>query len=199
MLIGDVADQLHNEDRFADARAAKQADLAALGIWRQQVDNFDARLQNFRRGDDIRKGRGLPVDRQPGHITAKCAISVDGLTNDIEHPPQRRLADGHCDRVARIRRLAAAGHAIGRKQGDTAYAVLPQMLHGLHYNLSALDRHLNGVIDLRQMPIGKLHIHDRADYFSDDTVFHRILLRDLLVISYAPAPTRRRRSRRSPS
>ena len=44
VLGGDVADEFLNEHRLADARAAEQADLAALGVRREQVDDLDARL-----------------------------------------------------------------------------------------------------------------------------------------------------------
>ena len=40
--LGDVVDQLLNEHRLADARAAEQADLAALGVGGEQVDDLDA-------------------------------------------------------------------------------------------------------------------------------------------------------------
>ena len=47
VLHGDVVDEFLNQHRFAHASAAEQADLAALGIGLQQVDDLDARFQNF--------------------------------------------------------------------------------------------------------------------------------------------------------
>ena len=40
--LGDVVDQLLDQHGLADAGAAEQADLAALGVGRQQVDDLDA-------------------------------------------------------------------------------------------------------------------------------------------------------------
>ena len=40
--LGDVVDQLHDQHGLADAGTAEQADLAALGVGRQQVDDLDA-------------------------------------------------------------------------------------------------------------------------------------------------------------
>jgi hypothetical protein len=40
--LGDVVDQLHDQHGLADAGAAEQADLAALGVGREQVDDLDA-------------------------------------------------------------------------------------------------------------------------------------------------------------
>ena len=47
VLLGQVVDQLLDEHRLAHARAAEQADLAALGVGRQQVDHLDAGLEHL--------------------------------------------------------------------------------------------------------------------------------------------------------
>ena len=47
VLGGDVADQLHDDDGLADARAAEDAGLAALGERRDQVDDLHAGLEHF--------------------------------------------------------------------------------------------------------------------------------------------------------
>ena len=46
VAFGDVVDQLHDDDRLADARAAERADLAALGEGTNQIDDLDAGLEN---------------------------------------------------------------------------------------------------------------------------------------------------------
>ena len=63
VLLGEVVDQLLDEDRLADAGAAEQADLAALGVGREQVDDLDAGLEHLgRRGEVLDVGR-VAVDR----------------------------------------------------------------------------------------------------------------------------------------
>ena len=47
MRLGDVVDQFHDGHGLADAGAAEQADLAALGVGRQQVDDLDAGDQDL--------------------------------------------------------------------------------------------------------------------------------------------------------
>jgi hypothetical protein len=54
VALGDVVDQLLDQHGLADAGAAEQADLAALGVGREQVDDLDA-------GDEDR-GLGRLVD-----------------------------------------------------------------------------------------------------------------------------------------
>ena len=46
--LGDVVDQLHDQHGLADAGAAEQADLAALGVGREQVDDLDAGDEDLR-------------------------------------------------------------------------------------------------------------------------------------------------------
>jgi hypothetical protein len=45
--LGDVVDELHHVHGLADAGAAEQADLAALGERADQVDHLDAGLEQL--------------------------------------------------------------------------------------------------------------------------------------------------------
>ena len=45
--LRDVVDELHDKHGLADARAAEQADLAALGVGSEKVHNLDARLEDL--------------------------------------------------------------------------------------------------------------------------------------------------------
>ena len=60
--LGDVVDQLLDEHGLADAGAAEQADLAALGVGREQVDDLDAGDEDLRLGRLVGIGRRLLVD-----------------------------------------------------------------------------------------------------------------------------------------
>ena len=48
MAFGDVVDQFENDDRLADAGAAERADFSALGERTDEIDDFDAGLENLR-------------------------------------------------------------------------------------------------------------------------------------------------------
>ena len=63
VLLGDVVDQLHDDHGLADAGAAEQADLAALRIGREQVDDLDPRLEDLARRDQVLDGGGVAMDR----------------------------------------------------------------------------------------------------------------------------------------
>ena len=176
MLVGDVADELHDEHGLAHARAAEQTDLAALGIGREQVDDLDAGLEQLGRGGNVREGRGLAVDGQIFRGVDR-AFAVDRLTDDVEHSAERRLTDGHFHARAGVDGAAAALQSVGGKERDAAHRVIAELLHRLHDDAPLAGVHLDGVVDLRQLSGRELHVHHRADDPFDDTVFHTFSLR----------------------
>jgi hypothetical protein len=50
VLLGDVVDQLENDDGLADACTTEGADFTALGEGTDQIDNLDAGLEDRRAG-----------------------------------------------------------------------------------------------------------------------------------------------------
>ena len=64
VLLGDVADQLLDDDRLAHAGAAEDADLAAALERGDQVDDLDAGLEDLRLGLHLVEGRRVPMDWQ---------------------------------------------------------------------------------------------------------------------------------------
>src|ERR687894_737532 len=65
VLLGQVVDQLLDDHRLADAGAAEQPHLAALGVGREQVDDLDAGLEHLRGRRQVGGVRGGAVGR-PG-------------------------------------------------------------------------------------------------------------------------------------
>lgn len=50
VAFGNIVNQFHNQNGFADTGAAEQTDFAAFGIRFKQIDYFNAGGQNFRIG-----------------------------------------------------------------------------------------------------------------------------------------------------
>jgi len=59
VLGGHVVDELHDDNGFADARAAKETGLASLDKRRHQVDHLDTRLKNRIARFNIREVRRI--------------------------------------------------------------------------------------------------------------------------------------------
>ena len=103
VLLGDVADELLDDDGLAHAGAAEDADLAALGEGADQVDDLDARLEHLGRGGLVLEGGRGAVDGV-ALLGIDRALAVDGLAQHVEDAAQRRGADGHADGRARCPR-----------------------------------------------------------------------------------------------
>src|SRR3546814_6152729 len=88
MDLGDVVDQLLDEHGLADARAAEQADLAALCVRRDQVDDLDAGDEDAAFGRLIDEFGGLGMDRRGGGGIHRTAL-VERLADDVEDAAER--------------------------------------------------------------------------------------------------------------
>jgi hypothetical protein len=105
VLLGDVVDQLEHVDGLADAGAAEQADLAALGERHQQVDHLDA-------GDQQVLAAGLLIVGRRRRWIGQCSLVLTGPRLSCGSPstsmmrPSVPVADRHRD--------ARAGGLTGR-------------------------------------------------------------------------------------
>ena len=134
VLLGDVADQLLDQDRLADAGAAEQADLAALGVGGEQVDDLDPGLEDLLgRGEVLDLGR-LAVDR-PALVALDVVALVDRLAEQVEDPAEGLLADGNGDRAPGVDDLVAAAQPVGGVHRDRAHAVVAEVLLDLEHEL----------------------------------------------------------------
>ena len=148
VLLGDVVDQLHDDHGLADAGAAEQADLSALGVGRQQVDHLDAGLEDLRGGRQVLDVRGVTVDR-PALLGLDGIAEVDRLAQQVEHATQRRLPDRDGDRAARVHDLGAARKTVRGVHRDRAQAIVTEvLLHLAHERgaVASIDR--DRVVDL---------------------------------------------------
>jgi len=119
MGLGDVVDELLNEHRLADAGAAEQADLAALGVGREQVHHLDAGDQDRGFGRLIGEGRCRRVNR-PRLLVRNGAGLVDRLADHVHDAPERTVADRHGDRNPGVDDFLSAHQALGSVHRDRA-------------------------------------------------------------------------------
>ena len=171
VLLRDVVDELEHVDGLADAGAAEQADLAALGERADQVDDLDAGLEQLeRRGQLVELRRRLVND--PLLLRLDRAALVDRPAEHVHHAPEHRRADGHLDAVAGVADLHAAPQAVGGAHRDRAHDAVAELL--LDFERQALlgQRIVaflddERVVDLRQRLARELDVDDRADALND--------------------------------
>ena len=126
--LGDVVDQLLDQHGLADAGAAEEADLAALHVRRDQVDDLDAGLEDLDRRREVAERRRVAVDRPALDVLAGRRLVVDRLADHVPEPAERRVADGDGDRPAGVDDVDAAREAVGGVHRDRADAVVAEVL-----------------------------------------------------------------------
>ena len=96
MSLGDIVDQLHDDDGFSDAGSAEGTHFAALGERADQVDDLDAGFQDLSLGVLLQKRRGFAVDGI-FFLVRHGAASIGRLACDIEDTSKNAFADGDRD------------------------------------------------------------------------------------------------------
>jgi hypothetical protein len=162
--LRDVVDQLHHVDGLADAGAAEQADLAALGERADQVDDLDAGLEQLLRGAQLVVRRRLAVDLGGQRLVDRAAF-VDRVAQDVHDAAEGGLADRHRDARAGVAHHAAAAQAVGRAQRDRAHDAVAQLLLDFERQRGAV--HLQRVIDVGHLVARKLDVDHGADGLND--------------------------------
>src|SRR5207248_905246 len=98
VALRDVIDQFHDHDRLADAGPAERADLAAFRKRADEIDDFDAGLENLSRGVLLDQRRRRTMNRITLGERNRTAI-VDRIAGDVENPSERPLSYRHCNRA----------------------------------------------------------------------------------------------------
>ncbi len=146
MLLRDVVDELHQRHGLADAGAAEQADLAALGDRHDQIDDLDARLEHLGRCRLFLVGRRLAVDGHPP-LFADWPGLIDRVAEDVHDSAECLLADRHLDRAARIGHRQAARQALAGTHRDCADDAVAELLLDLECQVTVL--YPQRIVDLR--------------------------------------------------
>ena len=83
--LGDVVDQLLNDDGLADAGAAEETDLSALHEGSDEIDDLDSRLEDFGLRFQRDEVRALSVNRPAFDLGGNRRTVVDRLAEDVEN------------------------------------------------------------------------------------------------------------------
>jgi hypothetical protein len=167
MRLRDVVDELHDEHRLAHAGAAEQADLAALAVGREQVDDLDAGLEDLDLRALLDEGGSRFVNRVV-LLGDDLGPRVHGLADHIQDASQRLIADRHRDGGACVLHGHTAHQTVGRVHRDRAHGAFTEVLRDLEHQvvLDRVDRRVGyaqRAEQLGQLAGRELHVHDRAD------------------------------------
>ena len=90
-------DQFLDQNRFADARAAEQTDLAPLCVRSEKVYHLDPRFKDLRRRRLRNEIGRFAVNARPRNAFGKRIAAVDGFSENVEHPSQNGFPHGNGD------------------------------------------------------------------------------------------------------
>jgi hypothetical protein len=167
VLLGDVSDQLLDEDRLAQSGAAEQADLAALDEGGDQVHDLEAGLEDLDRRNELTELRRVAVDRPALPVRRSAVHLVDRLADHVPEAAERRIPDRHRDRRARVEDVDAAGDAVRRVHRHRTHAVVSEVLlhlrdeHASRFAVARWDLDMEGVVDLGKL-VGKHGVEHNA-------------------------------------
>ena len=135
---GDVVDQLLNQNGLADAGAAEQTDLAALGVGADQVNDLDAGLENFRGGLPARQRQGAARWMGQRSTFSGAGCSSTGSPSRSNTRPRQASPTGTLMGPPVSTAFDTADKAVGGGHGNAADDAIADMLGNLDDQLFAV-------------------------------------------------------------
>ena len=181
MLLGYVVDQLLDQDGFANTGAAEQADLAALHVRGEEVDDLDAGFEDLLIRRQIGRFRRRTMDRPAFDISRQRVAAIDRLAEQVEDPAEGYVTHRDGDRSTGVDHEVAAAQTVGGIHGHGTDPVVTEMLLDLADQVLALTRvarfnpDLHCRVDLGQL-VGEDHVdHDALNFFDSSGVVTVVL------------------------
>ena len=167
VLLGHAIDHLEDEHCLADAGPAEEADLAALDVGLEQVDDLDPRLEHLGPGLQGVERRGRAMDL-PTILGLVDVVGVERPAGHVEDVAEDGRTDGHGDATAGVADDRAPAQPVGGLQADAAHPTLADLLGHLRDDRGRrafeLDVKFHRVVDLGQGPGRELDVdHGTAD------------------------------------
>jgi peptide chain release factor 1 len=163
MGLGNVVNQLLNENGLTDTGTTEETNLTTTGVGGKEIDNLDTSLKNLSGGRLLSEGGGLSVD---GKVLSSLNGStlIDGLTNDVDNSTKGTTADGNGNGGTGVNNGLTTDETLSTVHGNSTDSVLTQMLGNLEDELlTVLSLELKSVKNGGKVVLGKLDIDDSTN------------------------------------
>ena len=172
MLLGEVVDELLNQDCLANACAAEQTGLTTTNIGLEKVDGLDAGLEDLGLGGDVLELRSRTVNRVKLHVF-RHGHAINRLASDVPDAAKGLRTDGHHHRGTRVVNTETALKAVGGGHGDATNDVTRKQALDLKREVDGANRGLaldgKGVVDRGDVVV-ELNVDDGAHDADDSAV-----------------------------
>mmetsp|Transcript_10743 Transcript_10743/g.25675 ORF Transcript_10743/g.25675 Transcript_10743/m.25675 type:complete len:533 (+) Transcript_10743:41-1639(+) len=176
--LGDVVDELHDENSLADTGTAEEANLASLGVGRKQINNLDASDKDLSLGRLLGESGRLSMDRHLS-LGVDGATLVDGLADHVDNAAEKLGAGRHHDGGTGINNGLSTHKTLGGVHSNGTHCVLSKMLRDLEHQADGVLLHLKRVEDGGKLSI-ELHVNngtnDLRDLSGGNAARHHALL-----------------------
>lgn len=112
MSLGDVVNQLLNEDSLSDTSTTEQTNLSTTSVGSEQIDDLDTSNENLSSGRLVYELRRIGVNGQT-MLGFDGSTLVDRVTSDVNDTTKCGRADRNCDGSAGISSLGASDETLG--------------------------------------------------------------------------------------
>jgi hypothetical protein len=94
--LGNVVDQLLNEDSLSDTGSSEETNLSTTGVWGEQVDDLDTSHQDLGSSRLVSEGRSISVNWELLGVLDGSTL-VNWVTSDVHDTTESSWTDRHHD------------------------------------------------------------------------------------------------------
>lgn len=143
MGLGNVVNQLLDEDGLSDTSTTEETNLTTSGVRGKEIDNLDTGLEDLSSGRLLGEGRRLGVN---GEVLGGLDGStlVNGLTTDVDNSTKGTSADGDSDGGTSVSDGGTSDKTLSTVHSNGSDGVLTEMLSNLEDELALAVTTLDG-------------------------------------------------------
>jgi hypothetical protein len=159
VVLGNVVDQLLNEDSLSDTGTSEETNLTTTSVGGEQIDDLNTGNKNLRDDRLVNELRSLAMDG--GRLLGVDGTAlVDGLTDNVDDTAQALGTDGNSDGGTSVLDGLATDQTLSSVHGNGTDGVLSQVLGDLKNQTTVQVLDLEGVQNGGELALVELDIDD---------------------------------------